>query len=1068
MKKILSIFVLCFALVCANAQIVIFHEGFEGGVIPAGWTAIDNDGDGFNWNVYTSSEGALMKTVDGVGCVGSLSYDNDTYSALTPDNYLITPAIQLTEDAVLHFFVAGQDDSYAAEHFSVYVSTTGTSVSDFTTVLTSGVSTANYVEYTCNLSAYTGQTVYIAFRHHNSTDQYMLLMDEVSVTQAPTDPSIFAPEDLDFGTVTVGNNATKTAQINAYHLTSGVVATTADPFTVSADGTTFGSTATLANNGGTLYVKFTPTAVADYNEVVTLSNESVNDVIINVSGAGFECSAIELPFATDFTEESVNNCWAIVDVNGDGDINGQGKFNLDAANGVAVYYVSATDTSNPANDWLISPEFTLGEATLLSYNYLNYFDMMYYIFYGMSFPEKYAVYVIPSDTDYTGAVEILPEQEIETFGSWTPAQLDLSEFEGQTLRIGFKVTTDPANGYYFAITNFAIGTAEPTIMTSADEGIDFATGIAGESNEIMPVLVYSLNINEDINIETNDPFSVSLDGTNFSTTALLPAETGLIAYDTIYVKYSPSTAGDFSDYVVLSTSEVTDTIAVSGSAVECNAIDEFPFAESFTDLSETVYCWQKIDANNDGKTFRIDGDGKAYYQYSSSSPADDWLISPEFVLDANQYLSFNAFVSNVSYPERFHVDIIDENGVHATLLDTTDIATTTPQNYLLDLTSYTGSYRIGFHCISDADMYMFNISDFSIEVVTPAIYLSEDTMSFVGAINVPTAAQNVAMTIVSIDEPIVATVAAPFEISSDNVNFSNTLTITATQTIQFVDVFVRYNPTVVGDNNETLTFTAGNVNATVILNGHAVDCSVPTLPYETNFSNEDLNTCWTIIDANGDGDGLYGEITFYTGADESYMMYAYNETNAADDWAISPAFTLGQNAAASFEYAVYNSNYPEKFSVYVIGEGQTYAEGTKVVNTKTVTNTNWAFQAVDLSAYNGQTVQVAIHVESAADKYAIFFTNFRIANDEVSIAEVSENDNNVSVYPNPANNVLNVNATSNISSVEVYTIAGQKVAGFTADGMQTVVNTSNLSNGMYIIKINTENGVVNQKFTVVR
>lgn len=337
MKKILSIFVLCFALVCANAQNVIFHEGFEGGVIPAGWTAIDIDGDGFNWNVCTSSEGALMKTVDGVGCVGSLSYDNDTYSALTPDNYLITPAIQLTGDATLHFFVAGQDDSYAAEHFSVYVSTTGTSVSDFTTVLTSGVSTANYVEYTCDLSAYAGQTVYIAFRHHNSTDEYMLVMDEVSVTQVPTDPSIFAPEDLDFGTVIVGNNATKTAQINAYHLTSGVVATTADPFTVSADGTTFGSTATLANNGGTLYVKFTPTAVADYNEVVTLSNESVNDVIINVSGAGFECSAIELPFATDFTEESVNNCWAIVDVNGDGDINGQGKFNLDAANGVAVY-----------------------------------------------------------------------------------------------------------------------------------------------------------------------------------------------------------------------------------------------------------------------------------------------------------------------------------------------------------------------------------------------------------------------------------------------------------------------------------------------------------------------------------------------------------------------------------------------------------------------------------------------------------------------------------------------------------------------------------------------------------
>ena len=32
-----------------TAQTVLFHEDFEGGVLPAGWTVVDADGDGYGW-----------------------------------------------------------------------------------------------------------------------------------------------------------------------------------------------------------------------------------------------------------------------------------------------------------------------------------------------------------------------------------------------------------------------------------------------------------------------------------------------------------------------------------------------------------------------------------------------------------------------------------------------------------------------------------------------------------------------------------------------------------------------------------------------------------------------------------------------------------------------------------------------------------------------------------------------------------------------------------------------------------------------------------------------------------
>ena len=181
---------------------------------------------------------------------------------------------------------------------------------------------------------------------------------------------------------------------------------------------------------------------------------------------------------------------------------------------------------------------------------------------------------------------------------------------------------------------------------------------------------------------------------------------------------------------------------------------------------------------------------------------------------------------------------------------------------------------------------------------------------------------------------------------------------------------------------------------------------------------------------------------------------------------ISPVFHIGANAAASFDYMCANASYPEKFEVYVIGAGQTYDNATLVVPEVNVTVTSWTTQDINLSAFANQYIQVAIRCISDADEYLLGVTNFFIDSDPVSVANVEKTS--VNVYPNPASNFINVEASSNISNVEIYTISGQKVGDFTANGTQTVISTSNLSNGMYMMRINTENGVINNKFSVVR
>ena len=92
-----------------RAQVPIFTEGFEGTTLPLGWTIIDADQDGNNWE-HISVQGDLSSGHTGTGAYASYSYDNSTYDALTPDNWLISPAIALsgTSSLTYWFIVAPQ------------------------------------------------------------------------------------------------------------------------------------------------------------------------------------------------------------------------------------------------------------------------------------------------------------------------------------------------------------------------------------------------------------------------------------------------------------------------------------------------------------------------------------------------------------------------------------------------------------------------------------------------------------------------------------------------------------------------------------------------------------------------------------------------------------------------------------------------------------------------------------------------------------------------------------------------------------------------------------------------
>lgn len=161
---------------------------FEEADIYGCWKFIDADGDGFNWNTdylrdATGEDGNYMGHNNSTGLVGSASWNQST-GALTPDNWMILPAMALPADAQLYlsWYEKGQDPEYAEEHYSVYISTTGNNVNDFTTASGNFVATGEWVGHNINLGQYAGQTIYIAFRHHDCTDMFYLDIDDIMIS----------------------------------------------------------------------------------------------------------------------------------------------------------------------------------------------------------------------------------------------------------------------------------------------------------------------------------------------------------------------------------------------------------------------------------------------------------------------------------------------------------------------------------------------------------------------------------------------------------------------------------------------------------------------------------------------------------------------------------------------------------------------------------------------------------------------------------------------------------------------------------------------------------------------
>ena len=184
MKKIiLFIFVLSLTY-NLNAQCdssLPINEGFnDSNSVGLCWDFVDIDNDGNGWSVEDLGSSMGIK---------SASYIFG-YGPTNPDNWIISHPIDLTSNSNVQMSWEVRATAWNSdnENYTVYVAT-GNQISDFTS---SGVffnenlngTLGSWQNRNLNISSFSGQMVYVAFRHHDAPGQLEIDIDNLLITSS--------------------------------------------------------------------------------------------------------------------------------------------------------------------------------------------------------------------------------------------------------------------------------------------------------------------------------------------------------------------------------------------------------------------------------------------------------------------------------------------------------------------------------------------------------------------------------------------------------------------------------------------------------------------------------------------------------------------------------------------------------------------------------------------------------------------------------------------------------------------------------------------------------------------
>ena len=115
---------------------------------------------------------------------------------------------------------------------------------------------------------------------------------------------------------------------------------------------------------------------------------------------------------------------------------------------------------------------------------------------------------------------------------------------------------------------------------------------------------------------------------------------------------------------------------------------------------------------------------------------------------------------------------------------------------------------------------------------------------------------------------------------------------------------------------------------------------------------------------------------------------------------------------------------------------------------------------IDLSDYQGQNIRLRWRAHNNGSDiltYSWFIDNVKVVATD-TITSINEMSFETSMYPNPVDNILTINAEEEIQHISIYNILSVKVMEMAINNKEAVIDLEQLESGMYLIELQGKNG----------
>jgi hypothetical protein len=406
---------------------------------------------------------------------------------------------------------------------------------------------------------------------------------------------------------------------------------------------------------------------------------------------------------------------------------------------------------------------------------------------------------------------------------------------------------------------------------------------------------------------------------------------------------------------------------------------------------------------------------------------------------ASRNPTFTKTTANIDATANNQIEVRVKNGSAATYLRLTTTIGAVLNTYNAVITTADADYRI----------YTFTLtSTGTVSTISLEFKLSDGTTSgnnYVPSATVPSTVG----TVISIDyirpRNFVAPIQNTFNFDSTTEGFTALTRATAVQATESSrgTLMVNCNAASVNNGKVSLSPIVFRVEGT---NRYA----------HITLKNTSTNTLFQLNGKVASVSTPFNPIQTYTTSDATYKTYDF-DLSTWDSGSQFPELNFGVKntwiATAS----------------YVIGEivisGNTYCKNTSGANSVSpavpqTDTANWvvcdATGAVAPAV--GAILGGALNINSLANSVYVDSMVFdNVVPSALVTTEFENTTNTISLYPNPAHEVLNISSTNSITKIEVYDMQGRNVA---SNNNASNVNVEGLVKGVYIVKVMQENGSV--------